>query len=205
VLSGGVSGFSLVHSDTGGFNAFAITLSGREIPVIARSKELLMRWVELSAFTSVLRTHEGLNPAISAQFDADAETLAHFARMARVYKALAFYRKPLVDEAARTGYPVVRHPFLHYPHDPQTYSLRYQFMYGSELMVAPVLDRDATRVRLYLPSGDWIHLWTGESMSAPGGRWVEVAAPLGKPAVFYRKGSPVGEQFVTALKAAGIE
>nr|MDQ3831688.1 hypothetical protein [Candidatus Tectomicrobia bacterium] len=46
MLSGGVSGFSLVHSDTGGFNAFAITLSGREIPVIARSKELLMRWVE---------------------------------------------------------------------------------------------------------------------------------------------------------------
>ena len=58
MLSGGVSGFSLLHSDTGGYNAFALKLGNREVPVIARSKELLMRWEELSAFTCVLRTHE---------------------------------------------------------------------------------------------------------------------------------------------------
>lgn len=163
-----------------------------------------MRWEELNAFTSVFRTHEGLNPSLSAQFDTDTETMAHFARMARVYKALAFYRKQLVEEAARTGYPVVRHPFLHYPHDPNTYTLRYQFMYGSELMVRPVLDPGATHVQVYLPRGEWMNLWTGESVSAPSGRWIEVAAPLGKPAVFYKQGSSVGERLVTALKAAGV-
>jgi alpha-glucosidase len=204
LLSGGVSGFSLLHSDTGGFDAFAVKLLDHEIPIIARSKELLMRWEELSAFNSVFRTHEGLNPAISAQFDTDAETLAHFARMAKIYKALGFYRKRLVEEAARTGHPVVRHPFLEYPDDQNTYGLRYQFMYGSEFMVAPVLDPGVTSVQMYLPPGRWTNLWTGESVSLPVGRWVEVAAPFGKPAVFYKQGSAVGQEFVAALKAEGL-
>jgi alpha-glucosidase len=194
---------SLLHSDTGGFNAFALKLVDREIPLIARSKDLLLRWEELSALNSVFRTHEGLNPAISAQFDTGAETLAHFARMAKVYKALAFYRKPLVEEAARTGHPVVRRPFLEYPDDPNTYDLRYQFMYGTEFMVAPVLDPGVRSVQMYLPKGDWVNLWTGESVSVAVGRWIEVPAPLGKPAVFYKQGSVVGQQFVAALKAEG--
>lgn len=204
LLSGGVSGFSLLHSDTGGYNAFAFKLADREIPIIARSKELLMRWEELSAFNSVFRTHEGLNPGISAQFDTDAETLAHFVRMAKVYKALGFYRRQLVDEAARTGHPVVRHPFLEYPDDPNTYDLRYQFMYGTEFMVAPVLDPGARSVQMYLPKGDWMNLWTGESVSVPVGRWMEVPAPLGMPGVFYQEGSTVGQHFVSALKADGV-
>jgi alpha-glucosidase len=204
MLSGGVSGFSLTHSDTGGYNAFAINISGKEIPIIARSKELLMRWVELSTFTSVLRTHEGLNPAISAQVDSDPETLAHFARMAKIYRALGFYRKQLMDEAARTGYPMVRHPFLEYPNDSNTYNLRYQYMFGSEFMFAPVVDNGATRVRLYLPAGNWTNVWTGETMDTAKGTWVEVAAPIGKPALFYKTGSAIGEQFVAALKAEDL-
>jgi sulfoquinovosidase len=204
LLSGGVSGFSLLHSDTGGFNALGFRLADREIPLIARSKELEMRWEELSAFNCVFRTHEGLNPAISAQYDTDAETLAHFARMAKVYKALAFYRKQLVEEAARSGYPVVRHPFLEYPDDPNTYQLRFQFMYGTELMVAPVLDPGVTSVRAYLPKGDWTNLWSGESLGLAVGEWVEVAAPIGKPAVFYKKDSAIGQEFVRALKAQGV-
>jgi len=200
LLSGGVSSFGLLHSDTGGFNAFAFKLADRDIPLIARSNELLMRWEELSAFNSVFRTHEGLNPGISAQFDTDAETLAHFARMAKVYKALGFYRRQLVDEAARTGHPVVRHPFLQYPDDPNTY-LRYQFMYGTEFMVAPVLDPGARSVQMYLPKGDWVNLWTGESVSVPVGRWIEVPAPLGAPGVFYKQSSTAGQHFVSALRA----
>ena len=77
LLSGGVSGFSLVHSDTGGYVAVKVSVDGRQIPVIARTPELLMRWMELNAFTAVFRTHEGLDPAISAQFDTNAATLAH--------------------------------------------------------------------------------------------------------------------------------
>ncbi|HET9069697.1 MAG TPA: TIM-barrel domain-containing protein, partial [Amaricoccus sp.] len=62
LLSGGVSGFSLVHSDTGGYVSAKIDVDGRKVPIIARTPELLMRWMELNAFTAVLRSHEGLDP-----------------------------------------------------------------------------------------------------------------------------------------------
>lgn len=202
--SGGVSGFSLLHADTGGYNAFSATIDGKKIPVIARTKELLMRWMELSAFTVVFRTHEGLDPSISAQIDTDAQTLAHLSRCAKIYKALAFYRTELIAEAARTGHPVVRHPFLQYPDDPNTYALRYQFTYGSELMVAPVLDKGAQQVKVYLPRGDWVNLWTGESVNTSAGQWLDVPAPLGKPALFYRKDSPIGARLIDELKAVGV-
>jgi alpha-glucosidase (family GH31 glycosyl hydrolase) len=58
VLSGGISGFSLLHTDAGGYGALSVPYEGKKIPVIARSPELLMRWFELNAFTAVFRTHE---------------------------------------------------------------------------------------------------------------------------------------------------
>ena len=204
MLSGGVSGFSLLHSDTGGYNAFTITVLGREVPVIARNKELWMRWVELNAFTGVLRTHEGLNPAISWQVDSDAETLAHFARMSKIFRALGFYRQGLMQEAADSGAPLVRRPFLEFPLDPNTYALRYQYMLGSDFMVAPVVTRGAQSVRLYLPAGTWIELWTRQAFDAGAGAWTELAAPFGKPAVFYKAGSAAGERLVMALRLEGL-
>jgi len=205
MLSGGVSGFSLLHSDAGGYNASVLTLGDKKITVMARSPELLMRWVELGAFSSTLRTHEGNQPFLSAQFDHDGETLAHFARMAKVYKALGFYRKMLGDEAARTGHPLVRHPFLEFPDDPNTYDLRYQFMLGPELMVAPVVDPGMQSVTLYLPHGNWVNVWSGELTKVSTGKWLKAPAPLGKPAVFYRQGSAVGMRFVAELKSAGLD
>ena len=62
LLSGGVSGFSLLHSDTGGSDSLQFHLAGTEIQVPARTPALQMRWTELNAFTVVLRTHEGLEP-----------------------------------------------------------------------------------------------------------------------------------------------
>jgi alpha-glucosidase len=55
MLSGGISGGSLIHSDTAGYGAFKFDVVGREIPIIARTPELLMRWTELNAFTAAYR------------------------------------------------------------------------------------------------------------------------------------------------------
>ncbi len=203
MLSGGMSGFSLMHSDIGGYNAFDIDTLGIKF-TIARSKELLMRWEELNILNAVYRTHEGLNPKISAQPYTDKETMAHFARSAKMFKALSFYRKQLVKEAADKGYPIVRHPFIQFPNDSNTYALQYQFMYGSEFMVAPVLDSGKTSVKLYLPKGNWVNLWTGEILIQNAGSWITADAPIGKPAIFYQKGSKVGQQYVNALKAANV-
>jgi alpha-glucosidase len=162
--------------------------------------------MEMSAFTAVYRTHEGLQPENNAQFYTDEETYAHFARFAKVYRALAFYRADLMQEASVYGYPVVRHPMLQYPQDPNVYGLQYQWLLGSEIMVAPVADKGARQVRVYLPGGRWVHLWTGNIYdSEPGGRWFEdVPAPLGEPGVFYKAGSVVGDTFAANLRAEGI-
>ncbi|HVL19622.1 MAG TPA: alpha-glucosidase, partial [Amaricoccus sp.] len=204
LLSGGVSGFSLNHSDTGGYVALRVSIEGRNLSLIARTPELLMRWMELNAFTAVFRTHEGLDPAASAQFDSDPATLAHLKRFAGVYRGLAAYRKGLVADAAASGHPVVRHPFLHYPNDRSTTALRYQFLLGPDLLVAPVLDRGAETVDVYFPEGDtWTGLWSGAPAGKPG-EWVPVPAPLGEPAVFLRDGSASRDAILAGLKDAGV-
>lgn len=201
LLSSGMSGFSLNHSDIGGYTAITHPIRNYH-----RSKELLLRWMELNAFTTIYRTHDGNRPTENVQFYADDETLAHFNRFARVYQAWAFYRKQLVQAAAETGLPVVRHPFIHYPDDPHVYNLSYQqFLVGTEFMVAPVLDPGQAEISVYLPAGRWVHLWSGAVYgSVDEGVTVSVAAPLGEPGVFYREGSPVAEQFVANLQQAGV-
>lgn len=164
-----------------------------------------MRWTELAAFTTVFRTHEGNRPEDNHQFYSDEQTLRHFSRFAKVYAAWEPYRKELVEEAAETGLPVIRHPFIHYPDDPEVYGLEYQFMVGSEFMVAPVLDPGVDEVEVYLPAGKWVHVWTGKVYGSPKkGVYETVQAPIGEPAVFYRQGSDAGRRFRDELNERGL-
>lgn len=200
LLSSGLSGYSLNHSDTGGYTAVSSAVKNYH-----RSKELLLRWIELNAFTVVLRTHEGNKPEVNHQIYSDDETLRHFSRFAKVYKAWKPYRMELVSEASRNGLPVVRHPFIHYWDDPEARRLEYQFMVGAELMVAPVLDPGKKKTDVYLPRGLWVHLWSGETYgSAERSVRMRVEAPLGEPAVFYREGSGVGRRFREELEVRGL-
>jgi alpha-glucosidase (family GH31 glycosyl hydrolase) len=191
LLSSGLSGYALEHSDIGGYTAIDNFLLKYH-----RSKELLMRWIELGAFTAVFRTHEGNRPGVNHQIYSDEETLRHFDRFARVYAAWKPYRIELVREAASTGLPVVRHPFVHYPDDPEVLGLQYQFLVGPDLMVAPVLDPGEEMVEVYLPAGRWVHLWSGRKYGSPDkGVYETVRAPIGEPAVFYEESSDVGRSF----------
>ncbi len=201
LLSGGMSGFSLNHSDIGGYTTFSMPLLRYR-----RSRELLLRWMELNAFTVVYRTHEGNQPESNAQFYSDTASLAQFSRFAKVYKAWGFYRKQLVQEAANTGLPVVRPLFIHYPQDPNTYTLSYQeFLVGSELLVVPVLDPGQNCVDAYFPAGQWIHVWSGKTFGDPNrGLRQTVDAPMGKPAVFYRALSEIGPRFVEELRTLNV-
>ncbi len=196
--SSGLSGFPFNHSDTGGY-----TTVSNPIMTYHRSEELLLRWMEMNAFTLIFRTHEGNQPEANVQFYSSDATLDAFARWAKVYAALFEYRKMLIDEAARTGMPVVRHPFIHYPDDPQVWRITCEeFLLGPDFLIAPVLDKGATRVKVYLPAGEWVHLWSGKTYT--GSRYVTVDAPLGRPAVFYIKGSRWGEDLVRRLQEQGL-
>jgi alpha-glucosidase len=200
LLSSGLSGYALEHTDIGGYTAI-------DHPLLKyhRSKELLMRWTELAAFTVVFRTHEGNRPEVNHQIYSDDETLRHFSRFAKAYASWKPYRMDLVREAAERGLPVVRHPFLHNPDHPEVYGLEYQFMVGSEFMVAPVLDPGVDTVEVYLPAGRWVHLWSGrEYGSAKKGVYETVRAPVGEPAVFYEEGSDAGRSFREELERRGL-
>ncbi|CAO2207828.1 unnamed protein product [Urochloa humidicola] len=202
LLSGGLSGFPLNHSDAGGYCAVDLPPFLR----YRRSEELLLRWMEVNAFTVLLRTHEGNRPGSNAQFYSTARSLAHLARCAKMYVAWEFYRAELVAEAAARGLPVARHFFLHYPEDQRVLRLTYQqFLVGTEMMVVPVLDKGRNKVTAYFPAGGgaWRHVWTGDEYGVGtqgGGFEVEVKAPVGYPAVFVRVGSHVGERFVSNLR-----
>ena len=64
-------GFGLTHSDIGGYTTFA---------KMRRNPELFMRWAEMNAFSPLMRSHEGSNPDLNAQFDANEQVLAHHAK-----------------------------------------------------------------------------------------------------------------------------
>ena len=143
LISSGLSGYSLNHSDIGGYTTITNPIADYH-----RSRELLWRWTELSAFNVVFRTHEGNQPDNNFQIYDDAETLAFFSRFAKIYAALSDYRKALVADAAAKGHPVVRPLFVHYPEDPEVRKIHYeQFMFGADFIVAPVLDPDEVKVR----------------------------------------------------------
>ena len=95
-----------------------------------------------------------------------------------------------MKEAAETGIPVIRHPWLVCPDEAECLNTRHQFFVGDNLLVLPVTERSAEVVSGYFPEGDWIHLFHGTELK--GGRWNDVRAPIGSPAVFIRKGSQIG-------------
>ncbi len=195
LLSGGLSGIAVNHSDAGGYTSVAHPIWGG----YARSSELLYRWLEMNAFTAILRTHEGNQPERNAQFYSSPEHLDFFDRSAKIYAALFDYRKTLFAEAHTKGWPVVRHMVLHYPNDPVAQTLQTQFMLGSELLVAPVLNPGEQTKKVYLPAGSWTHLWSNRTYASQSGHWITVPAPLGSPAVFHPTDSNVGNNLRKTL------
>jgi sulfoquinovosidase len=80
---------------------------------------------------------------------------------------------------------VQRPLFLHHEQDRNTYDIQDSYLYGAELLVAPVWQAGETERRLYLPEGAiWVHAWS--TAEYDGGQEVTVTAPLGQPPVFYR-------------------
>ena len=110
-----------------------------------------MRWAEMGAFTPMMRTHEGNRPDDCFQFDGDEETLEHLARMSNVYVTMAPYIKSLVEENARRGIPVQRPLFMHYEEDEKTYDIQYQYLFGEDVLVAPVHQENQTEWEAYSP------------------------------------------------------
>ncbi|PKL17160.1 MAG: alpha-glucosidase [Spirochaetae bacterium HGW-Spirochaetae-5] len=196
LMSSGVSGLSVNHSDVGGYTG--IKALPAWISPYDRTRELTERWAEANAFTAIFRTHEGNIPGRFHQVYNDADSIKSFALMGRVHYALKDYIAFLSKEAAEKGYPIVRHPYLNFPLDRNTYDLKYQFMLGEDMLILPVVEKGEDEVKGYFPAGSWKHVFTGEIVE--GEKFHTVKAPIGRPAAYVKTGGKWSDRIYTAIQ-----
>lgn len=173
----GLCGIGYYHFDIGCYTTYG---------EYKREKELFMRSAEIATFSMLMRTHEGNSPDDNWQFDSDDETLNHLARMVKIHIQLKPYLKSLSEEYQKYGLPPIRGCFLHYEDDPKLFNLKFQYLFGRDLLVAPVIKPNITQWEVYLPKDDWIHIWSGNKYSRGS---ITVKASIGEPPVFYRNES----------------
>ncbi len=172
----GLSGFAYVGSDIGGF-------------VADGSKELLERWMQLGVFYPLCRNHSCMNSLMQEPwaFGEDTEQVVvesihhRYSLISHLYQL--FYRHSM------RGEPIIRPLFYHYENDIKTYDINDQFMFGHNMIVAPII-RPRTKERMvYLPAGRWYGELDGRWYE--GGRSYIVTAERNQIPVFVKGGSLV--------------
>jgi alpha-glucosidase (family GH31 glycosyl hydrolase) len=200
LINGGFSGFTFGHCAV----SFAVPRTVNSID--DRVREMIARWMEMNAFTCLFRTHDSDDGVSTVSAYNDAFLLRELSKWSTVYSLLADYRMKVSSEASYRGYPIVRHPILHFPLD-QVFarSSVSSFMLGDSLYISPVMTSGIKRVKVYIPEGEWTHLWSDTPVTAPDnlGSWVEVKAPVGKPPVFYKTSKEMS-QLVSNLRKMGM-
>jgi alpha-D-xyloside xylohydrolase len=92
--------------------------------------------------------------------------------------------------ASATGLPPMRALFLEFPEEAPAWEVRDQYMFGTDVLVAPVTAQGAREREVYLPVGaSWVDAWTGKPVEKNG--WVTAAAPLERIPVYLRAGGSV--------------
>jgi alpha-glucosidase (family GH31 glycosyl hydrolase) len=176
-LNTGLSGVPYWGTDVGGF-----------FHPIPESGELYARWFQLGAFSPIFRSHGWVWR--------EHVPWAHGERVegiCRQYAELRYrllpYTYTLAWQAHQLGLPLMRPLVMNYPDDPRVWGLGSQFLWGDDLLVAPVTREGATAWPVYLPAGAWYDFWSGARHEGPGGLSVE--APLDRLPLFVRAGAIV--------------
>jgi alpha-D-xyloside xylohydrolase len=154
-LSLGLSGFTFWSHDIGGF-------------VQRAPRDLYRRWTAFGALTSHTRTH-GAPPREPWEYD-DA-LVVDFRRAMELKYQLMPYIYAQAKTAAARGHPLLRPLFFEYPDDPTSWLIEDQYLFGSDLLVAPMFAEAAQR-KVYLPPGTWIDYQTGKAFT--GGAWHDI-------------------------------
>jgi alpha-D-xyloside xylohydrolase len=168
-LSWGLSGGACYATDVGGF-------LGPPEP------ELYVRWAQVAVFASHFRFH-GTTPREPWVFGEPIEAIIR--DWVELRYRLIPYLEQCLDEAARTGMPVMRAMPLAFPDQPELWPFETQYMFGPSLLVAPILSPGGG-VRLRLPQGHWEDLLTGRTFE--GSRSIDLTYGLDRFPVFVRAG-----------------
>jgi hypothetical protein len=127
--------------------------------------------VQLGAVSGVMRTQrDGIRlPNYTRPQVEDADQIDNWRRYTKLRTQLYPYIAGADQEYARSGLPIMRHLLLAYPDDPVAAEREDEFLFGPDLLVAPVLAPGATTREAYLPAGDWIDFWRVVSFEPLGG------------------------------------
>ena len=176
MLSSGLSGLGYMGSDVGGF---AVD------PENPTDEELYIRWLQMGTFSPMLRTHAQLKPE-PYHYPAVEEISKRFIRMR--YEWLP-YNYTLAFENATTGAPLAR-PLNFYGDNPgEKYaSITDEYLWGRDVLVAPVMTQGAVNRKVTFPAGTWVN-WYKPFEKFKGGETAVVAAPLDRLPLFVREGS----------------
>jgi alpha-glucosidase len=166
-------------ADIGGFN-------GSPTP------ELLTRWMELGAFNPIYRNHANKGTRDREPWvDGPEHEKIRKAYIETRYRLLPYIYTG-IEEAARTGVPLMRPLFLEFPKEADLDTNGTEFMFGRSLLVAPKAWPFVEPYEVTLPKGDWFDYWTGEKHSGPAE--FKVDPPLDTLPVYVRAGSILPEQ-----------
>ncbi len=163
-----------------------------------RDAELFNRWSEMNIFTPVYRTHEGNQPKNNVQYD-DKDTYDEFVNNTKYFVALKEYREKLYEEYYKNNTPMIRPLFFHYDEE-EAYINKKEFMFGSDIIVSPVLRPNEKTHKYYLPKGEWIQFFTNKEIPSGIG---EVDSPVGLPIAFYKKDSIYKSIFENLVQEKG--
>ncbi len=160
-------------SDIGGFYSTAETTG-----------ELYARWFQFASFCGSFRSHgrtwrtrlpwgwglsymgpseDRVPPLLSELNNPAIEPIAK--KYSELHYQLLPYTYTLAWEARNSGMPLMRAMWLHYPHDEKVKGMGTQYMWGRDLLIAPVFEKGATTRKVYLPAGEWYDWWTNNKES----------------------------------------
>jgi oligosaccharide 4-alpha-D-glucosyltransferase len=183
MLGMSMCGIPYIHSDAGGF-------TGGD-----KDQELYVRWMQFSSFSPVLRPHA------FALYEMDPNTTSfpsEAALMEEPYKQIA--KASIVNRYHRLPYhytmcykqtinaePLVSPLYYYFSSDTLASKVEDEYMYGRDLLIAPVIEKGATSRNIYLPQGSWYEWKSNQTIK--GGINFEADAPLKKTPVYVKAGS----------------
>ena len=193
-LNMGISGIPWWTTDIGGFHGGNIH--------DPKFHELLARWFEFGAFCPVMRLHGFREPfkaplgttgggkhnsgAENEVWSYGEEVYKICEKYIHLRERMRPYVRRIMEEAHEKGTPAMRPLFYDFPEDKKAWEIEDGYMFGPDLLVAPVLYENQRERSLYLPEGLWRNIHDGEEYQ--GGREITVDAPLDQLPVFAKAG-----------------
>ena len=151
VLSSGISGIPFMSYDMAGYRS---AQNGDP------EDRVFLRGLEFTTFSANIQTHG----KVTRPYDFDGHTKDCYRAYSKLHYALLPYIREQGKISCATGMPLMRHLFLYDCRDENVYDIEDEYMFGSSLLVCPVLD-DGTSRGIYLPKGEWQDIFTGKTYS----------------------------------------